>query len=84
MDELDEAHDFTLRKPLEVARIVDKLIETDDALRAKVAAMFAIVLADSLGTFKTERRLNHFQYTSEVVRDQVKTFYVTEKNAKPD
>ena len=75
----DESHNFTIRESYEVARIVDMLLETDQCLRIKAAAMFAVVMADNQGLFKTGRRLNNFHCAVEAFRDRVKKVYIEER-----
>lgn len=75
-DELDDlAHNFTIEKTYEVAQILEKLLGKDECLRIKVASMFAVVMSDRYGMFKTHRRLNNFQDTTEKLREEVMKVY---------
>ena len=80
----DDAHNFTLHKSFEVARIIDSLLAQDECLRIKVAAMFAVVMADSCGLFRTQLRLNNFHDVTEKLRERVKTAYKEEYRATSD
>lgn len=77
----DDAHNFTIQKSFEVARIIDRLLKEDECLRLKAAAMFSLVMADRLGHFKTGRRLNNFHDVVEKLRDNVKEIYKEEYRA---
>lgn len=79
----DEAHNFTVKKTYEVAQVLEKLLSQDECLRIKVAACFAVVMADTYGLFKTQRRLNNFHDTTEKLREEVKKVYKEEHCATP-
>ncbi|NDG18628.1 MAG: hypothetical protein EB117_10205 [Betaproteobacteria bacterium] len=71
----DDAHNFTLKKSYDVAQIIESLLAQDECLRIKVAAMFAVVMADSCALFRTQLRLNNFHDVTEKLRERVKAVY---------
>jgi succinate dehydrogenase/fumarate reductase flavoprotein subunit len=71
----DDAHNFTIKKTYEVAQVLEALLAKDECLRIKVASMFAVVMADNFGIFRTQLRLNNFHDVTEKLREEVKKVY---------
>lgn len=71
----DDAHNFTIKKTYEVAQVLEALLAKDECLRVKVASMFAVVMADNYGLFRTQRRLNIFHDVTEKLREEVIKVY---------